>query len=246
MLICVCTLDSALQVRTYQPAYHMPVATLTYESMSWLAGLYHFLLKSSTKEEKNIERNIPGRLSNKELTCWVKPMSDSSHRHITNQLHSKNPQKSYVNTHPFLLGGLLWSGSNGVTPNSFRVDRMSKHGQSVPYQSMVTDVSLNDRFGFSITCSFPFLSFRTIIQLKPETLLFRNWEERGVFKEKFPKWQNLSYAFNRIFKFLLTATYVPQFQSFIDYHHIFPLWYTFYNPISLLPQAISILYIVLK
>lgn len=101
-------------------------------------------------------------------------MSDRLYRHIINQLHPKNPQKSYVKTHPFLLGGMLWSGSNGVTPNSFRVDRMSKHGQSVPCQSTVTDVSLNDRFGFSIICSFPFLSFRTIIQLNPETLLFRN------------------------------------------------------------------------
>lgn len=119
-------------------------------------------------------RNTTERLSKKELSQTKLRLFLQTHNQ---PITTKNPQKSYVKTHPFLLGALLWSGSNGVTPNSFRVDRMSKHGQFVLYQSILTDVSLNDRFAFSITCSFPFLSFRTIIQLKPKALLF--WELRG-------------------------------------------------------------------
>lgn len=63
------------------------------------------------------------------------------------------------------------------------VDRMSADGQFVLYQNIVTDVSLNNSFDFSTTYSFPFLSFRTIIQLKPEALLFRNGERREVFRK---------------------------------------------------------------
>lgn len=63
------------------------------------------------------------------------------------------------------------------------VDRMSTQGQFVLHQNIVTDVSLNNRFDFSTTYSFPFLSFRTIIQLKSEALLFGNGEGREVFRK---------------------------------------------------------------
>lgn len=73
-------------------------------------------------------------------------------------------------THLILLGVLDWPMNTGVAPHRSRVDSVARGGQSLPYQTTVTEESLMERSACSMVYSRPSAPLRMITQPRPDTL----------------------------------------------------------------------------